>query len=358
MTTDRQLTAQAARRLLAGSALLLAAGCGGLHQAARPSPAALAWPPEDPRVVLERVIEPRYRPGGRFSRGGFLSRLTGSRAAPLFHRPYALAWQGDALLVADPDAGRVVRIGERGRIRMSRPGLFQTPIGVAACGGGIVVSDAAAGKVARLDDGLALERWLAVDLARPTGVACDAARIFVAETGRHRIVVLEAGGGRRILGRRGSGPGELNFPTAVCVDGTSLWVGDTLNFRLQRFDPTSGKVLAVFGRIGDAAGEMPRVKGLAVDRNGRLWLSDAYLDQVSLYRPGGTFLMALGGRGAAAGELSFPAGIAAHPDGRIAVADSLNRRVQVFRTVARVAVRPGAAELTSPAADAGAGVRR
>ncbi len=327
-----------------GSLLILAAGCGGLHTTARPNPTGLAWPPGDPRVVLERVIEPRYRGGfpRRGMGGGLLSRLTGRRAAPLFHRPYALAWQGDSLLVADPDAGYLARIGDRGRVSVSRPGLFQTPIGVAVCGGGIVVSDAAAGKVALLDDDLALERWLAVDLARPTGVACDATRIFVVETAGHRIVVLEAGGGRRTLGRRGSGPGELNFPTAVCVDAASLWVGDTLNFRLQRFDPTSGEVLEVFGRIGDAAGEMPRVKGLAVDHAGHLWLSDGYLDQVSLYQPDGIFLMALGGRGAAAGEFSFPAGIAAHPDGRVAVVDSLNRRVQVFRTVTRHGAGHGA----------------
>ncbi len=338
------LPGEAVRWFLAGAILIAGTSCSGLSGAPRPGPVTGAWPPEDPRVVLETLIEPRHEPGGRW-----VGWLSGRRATPVFHRPYAVAWQGDSLLVADPDAGQVVRIRGRGRISVSPSGLFQGPIGVGVCRGGIVVSDAAAGKVALLDTDLELVRWLAVDLARPTGVACHEGRIFVAETARHRIVILEADGSRRLLGRRGTGPGEFNFPAAVAVGAASLWVGDTLNFRIQRFEPVSGEHLASFGRIGDAAGEMPRIKGLAVDRAGHLWLSDAYLDQVALYEGAGTFLMALGGRGGTAGKFSFPAGIAVHPDGRVAVVDSLNRRIQVFRTLdppstspdTRVAAPPG-----------------
>ena len=57
---------------------------------------------------------------------------------------------------------------------------------------------------------------------------------------------------------------------------------------------------------------------------------DAFLNQIALFRPDGTFLMAFGGEGTAVGQFSFPAGIAAHPDGRVAVVDSLNKRVQIF----------------------------
>ena len=121
------------------------------------------------------------------------------------------------------------------------------------------------------------------------------------------------------------------LPRAISVWQGSLWVADTLNFRLQQFALQSGELVASFGRLGAASGEMPRLKGLDVDADGTLWISDAYLDEVALYDTDGTFLTALGGSGAGPGEFSFPAGIAAHPDGRIAVVDSLNRRLQIFR---------------------------
>ena len=76
---------------------------------------------------------------------------------------------------------------------------------------------------------------------------------------------------------------------------------------------------------------MPRLKSVAVDAQGHLWVSDAHLDRVSLYDDRGALLISIGGRGDEPGRFSFPAGIAAHADGRVAVVDSLNRRVQLFR---------------------------
>ena len=134
-------------------------------------------------------------------------------------------------------------------------------------------------------------------------------------------------------GGRGAGPGLFNFPAALSLHAGNLWVGDTLNFRVQRLDAIRGEPVGTFGRLGDAAGEMPRIKGVAVDAAGILWVSDAHLDRVALFRPDGTFLTDIGGKGELPGEFSFPAGLAAHPDGRVAIVDSLNRRIQIFRRV-------------------------
>jgi sugar lactone lactonase YvrE len=296
----------------------------------RLDPELYSWPPDDPKVQLIRVLGSRRDAGS----GGLMTWLGGRGDEPLFVRPYGVAWHGDDLLVADPGAGRVVRIEAGGRVTATRESLLEGPVGVCVCAGGIVVSDARAGTVALLDDRLRLEQWLARDLERPTGVACLGQEIVITETGKHRLLLLAADGSQRTLGRRGAGPGELNFPTSVTVSNGSLWVGDTLNFRVQQLDPESGTGLVSFGQLGDGAGEMPRIKGVAVDRDGHLWISDAYLDQVALNTPDGDLLLTLGRTGSQPGELSFPAGIAAHPDGRVAVVDSLNRRLQIFRLLA------------------------
>ena len=113
-----------------------------------------------------------------------------------------------------------------------------------------------------------------------------------------------------------------------------------MNFRIQRVDASSGRPLGAFGQLGDAPGEMPRLKGISVDSAGHVWVADAYLDQVLLYDDRGNFLLAIGNSGSGTGEFLFPAGIAASRDGTVAVADSLNRRLKVFRILERAA-QPG-----------------
>jgi len=311
--------------------ILQGAGCAGTQGGSSTAFDALGWPRDDPRVRLDTVVGPRRDTS--WGNAGFFRRLVGKSAPDLYQHPFGVAWLGDGLLVSDPDGGRITRIPSTGRVVASASGLFQRPMGIAVCKAGIVVSDAATGKVALLDSKLQLVRWLAEGLARPTGVACSGDRVVVVETGEHRIDVLGPDGNRQSIGRHGAGPGEFNFPTAVAVDGDSLWVGDTLNFRVQQIDLNSGAFITAFGQVGDGAGEMPRIKGIAVDTVGHLWVSDGLLDQVALYTRSGTFLIAIGARGEEPGEFSFPTGIAVHADGRVAVADSLNRRVQVFSTV-------------------------
>jgi sugar lactone lactonase YvrE len=287
----------------------------------------IGWPPDEPRVRLERVLASRRDvPGGRV-----LGWLGGTRDEALFNRPFAVAWAGDTLVVTDPGAGRVVAFPANGRPAHTPEGLVGTPVGVAACPAGIVVTDAASGRVLLLDDALRQRAVLAEGLVRPTGVACGGESVLVVETGAHRVLVLGPGGSRTHFGARGAGAGEFNFPTALAVGHGSAWVGDTLNFRIQRLNLADGRFQSELGSNGDAPGETPRTKGLALDRDGNLWVSDAHLDLVSVFAPDGRYLMSLGHPGSAPGGLAFPAGVAAHPDGRIAVADSFNRRVLVYR---------------------------
>ena len=340
--------------------LLLAAGLGGAEATSAPVSSGTegrkgAVAPAD--IRLERVIATRKDLG----RGRLLRLLTGRGNPSLFLRPFGVAWDADDLLVTDPGRGTLLRIAADGRLSETPSGLFQSPIGTAACEQGILVSDSRLGRVALVDRDLRLLHWVAEGLERPTGVACDGqGRLFIVETARHRVLVLEssaapaaepgvfeAPGGRstgqefptiderhrivRILGGRGDDPGEFNFPTVVAPSLDTLWVADTLNFRIQGFSAPTGEITATFGSIGDSSGEMPRLKGLTVDAGGRLWVSDSHLEQIALYQPDGAFLTSLGGPGSRPGDFSFPAGLAAHPDGRVAVVDSFNRRIQIFR---------------------------
>ncbi len=314
--------------------LALALGCSSLPSAPKEDLELLVWPAENPRVRLSEVISLEASPH-RGSRR-WLRLLVGSQGAQSSgsRRPYAVAWDGEDLLVADPDARRLVRIGPGGRVRPSPRGFSGQPIGLAVCSKGIAVTDSQAGTLSLLDEDFRNPRRLAENLLRPTGIVCDGSRIIIAETGRHRLLIFEGDGSQHSLGRRGTGLLEFNFPTSLALAGGTLWVGDALNFRVQAIDLATGVAQASFGRLGDAPGEMPRIKGIAVDSEGHLWIADAHLDRVSIFTAEGDLLTSIGGPGAAAGTFSFPAGVAAHPDGRVAVVDSFNRRLQIFQPVA------------------------
>lgn len=315
-------------RLALPLACLAVWACGGVRVQDQKLPAGLAWPPGDERVRLERLVAAR-RSGS----------LLGAKQAPLFEAPYAVAWQGDDLLVTDTAAHRVSRIAADGRLSVSPDDVAELPMGIAVCAAGIVVTDAVGGRVALLGSDLKRRRFIAEGLDRPTGVACSGDTVWVVETGAHRLLAIEPAG-RRTFGARGGDEGHFNYPTSIAVSGETVFVGDTLNFRVQRLDALTGASLGAFGGLGDAAGDMPRLKGVAVDAFGNLWVADAHLDRVSLYAASGELLMSLGRTGSEPGEFSFPAGIATHHDGKVAVVDSLNRRVQVFRVVRREGTRP------------------
>jgi hypothetical protein len=177
---------------LLAATVTLAASCGGGRPFQITEPGDIAWPPLDPRVRLREVIE--LDAPASTGRGKVRRWLGFEAGRGPFRRPYGIAWDGDALLLADPDGGRVARVVPRGRVTFSSEALFVQPIGVASCGAGTVVSDSERGNLALLDSDLRLVRWLAQNLARPTGVSCADGRIFVTETGAHRVTVIEADG--------------------------------------------------------------------------------------------------------------------------------------------------------------------
>ncbi len=125
---------------------------------------------------------------------------------------------------------------------------------------------AGSGKEAREDGALLFSAF-----AQPSGLATDGKRLFVAdsESSSIRVVDLPGGGGRVQSLNHGDlfdfgdrdGPGiaaRLQHPLAVAYDDGSLYVADTYNHKLKRFDLASGTVETFLGgkggRAGDSAG--------------------------------------------------------------------------------------------------------
>ena len=72
------------------------------------------------------------------------------------------------------------------------------------------------------------------------------------------------------------------------------------------------------------------IRGVSVDDQGYIFVSDSGNNRIQIFNPDGTFLRAFGRWGASTGEFKGLEGIAVNSKGNILVADRENHRVQMF----------------------------
>ena len=179
-------------------------------------------------------------------------------------------------------------------------------------------------------------------LQRPTGIAIDRQRdkIYVADTSRsksmdHSVKVFNLDG--KFLGKigrgKGSGPGQFLFPTYVTLDSQgNIYVTDTLNSRVQMFDP-GGNYIKSFGQRGNGWGMFDKPKGVALDSFGNLYVADSGWSNVQIFNNKGQILLFFGGRGPIPGMLKNPTAMAIDKQNKIYVADYINHRIEEYELV-------------------------
>jgi len=197
-------------------------------------------------------------------------------------------------------------------------------------------------------------------IERPTGLALDRdrKRIYVADTAHTKskeqtVKILSLDG--KLIGKIGQGkggaPGQFLFPTYLGLDRDGdLYVTDSLNCRVQEFDP-NGKYVRSFGERGDAWGQFTRPKGLALDSFGNLYVADSGWSNVQIFNRNGQVLLFFGGRGPLPGMLKNPTAVAIDATNHIYVGDFLNHRVEEYRLVNTTAADSLADSGAAPAPD-------
>jgi len=302
----------------------------------------VVWPapPDQPRIHYVGELRGEQSLGAR-KRGTDVLRsiFAGPRPPVEFSRPTAVAVVGQRVFVADTGLGAVHMLDIDRRIHeliLGNPSEpFQVPIDVLALPDAtIAVVDRKRATIDFLDlDGQWLHTWRDANLRAPVSATWDANRklLWVADVSDHMCYAFMDGEIVRHLGRRGSAPGQFNFPSAIAWNAAvGLVVADAMNFRVQVLDDQDHP-LAVFGRKGDAAGDFARPRDVAVDSQGHIYALDNQFENVQVFDQTGRLLMAMGRGGTGTGEFALPAGITIDSLDRIWVADSYNRRVQVFQ---------------------------
>jgi DNA-binding beta-propeller fold protein YncE len=126
--------------------------------------------------------------------------------------------------------------------------------------------------------------------------------------------------------------GTFNQPWGIAFGEAGIFVADTWNHRIQRFD-AQGAFLGSFGVFGTDGGEMSLYgpRSLALDPEGRIFAVDTGNKRVLVFDPQGAPVAQFGGGGVESGRLDEPVGIAIDTQGLIYIADTWNQRVQVFK---------------------------
>jgi len=281
---------------------------------------------------------------------------TGRRFLELFagesderlHQPYAVAVVGDAertgpggtergpalLAVADTRALVVHRFDlvEGDHVALTEAGdgrVLRAPVGVAFdAARRLYVCDSVLGIVVRYTADGELDRVIVWGLGRLGGLAIDRDRklLYVSETAQHLVHRYSLDGeDAGTVGR------DLRFPTHLAVDRRGrLIVSDSMNFRVVVFD-AEGALLAAVGKLGDGSGDPQRPKGVAADSDDHLYVVDALFDNVQVFTLEGRLLLVMGSAGSGRGELALPAGLACDERDIIYVADVYNGRVVLLR---------------------------
>lgn len=309
------------RWLWAASALAVG-GCAGPKGWQPPRYDIRYPPPPDPaRVVFLAAINDDVDFGRRPDTLRKLIYGYDNRPVRAIGKPFGLCTWDDQLLVCDTEqhvvhvfdfgSRRMSSFGQQGRVRLHQP------VDVKCDAAGLrYVADAGRGEVLIFDRSGQLAGRInpgsEADPFKPVAVAVRGRQLFVVNNAQHRIEVLDAESGMRLatFGRGGFGEGELLFPAGIALDRQGrVYVSDLMNGRVQVFSE-AGRFLQTIGGPGDRPGEFAKPKHLAFDDEaGILFVADAGFQQVHMFDGDGRVLMLFGGQADAADAMALPAGI-------------------------------------------------
>jgi len=162
-------------------------------------------------------------------------------------------------------------------------------------------------------------------LLRPYGVFADNEIIYVTDPGLRLLHVLE-GREKKYFTISKAGKEDFVSPIGVAVDRNGLiYISDSFLKRVCSFD-REGKYQ---GDIG-STDLFIRPAGIAIDEE-RLYVVDTHGHKVGVFsKKDGSFLYSFGKNGSGTGDFNYPTNIFIDRSGLLYITDSMNFRVQIF----------------------------
>lgn len=309
------------RRAVLVTLLLTIAGCA----TAPKTPKTYIYfppPPDDPRVQFLTSFSSQR---GFSGSSKFLDYVVGSeKTDAAMAKPYGITLQRGKLYVCDSFSGALEILDlSKGKMRYftsSGEGQMRLPINVAVDTDGTrYVTDTKRGQVLIYS---AKEEFLGAigkkDELRPVGIAINGTRIYVTDLNNHNVRVYDKTK-RELLFSFPRDPSDeksrLMSPTNIAIDRQGrILVSDTGGFFIQIYD-ADGKYIRTIGEQGLNPGNFALPKGISTDHEGRIYVVDAATQVIQLFDAEGRILMYFGNPNTPGpGGTDLPAGIAVDYD--------------------------------------------
>ena len=132
------------------------------------------------------------------------------------------------------------------------------------------------------------------------------------------------------FGSFGQGDGQFTWPTGIAVDSEdNVYVTDEWLNRISVFSK-DGEFTGKWGKPGSGDGEVNWPSGMVISSDGTMFLADSRNHRIQKFTVDGQYLGQFGSFGSDPGQLNLPWGITLDKDGLVYVADWRNDRIQQF----------------------------
>lgn len=248
-------------------------------------------------------------------------------------RIYVVDGVNHRVAVFNESGKRVATLGGRGRM--------SSPLGVGVGESGTVyVADSGNHRVQIYSSSGSLVGKVSVPHGKkssdPSDVLVNEAkdRFYVVDNDNHRILAYSASGRAKVgqFGGPGRGRRQFRYPFMIDKDQDGyLYVSDVINTRVQVLDPT-GKFVSNVGGWGVNVGKFFRPKGVAVDQQNRVFVSDSYLGVIQVFGTYGDIRGVIGDpERRVPMRFKTPTGIAVDHNNRLYVVEMDRNRVSVYQ---------------------------
>lgn len=262
-------------------------------------------PPDEPHLQFLTSFSSQKQFHGS-EENTFMNYVTGKKLPDHgYGKPYGAVVAGHKLYVCDTELAAVV-VADLAKHHMSTlaaegEGELKAPLNMTAdAEGNLYVADAGRNQVVIFDN---KENYSAaigkIGEMKPRDVAVGPDKIYVADLQRHCIRVFSKATREPLydIPRGNDATNEavqLQTPTNLALDSRGrLYVADTGHFRVKVFD-ADGKFIHSVGEFGEGTGQFTRLKGIAVDRDNRLYAVDAMSQVVQVFNDEGQMLTYFG----------------------------------------------------------------
>jgi DNA-binding beta-propeller fold protein YncE len=301
--------------------LLFLFSCATAPKQEKQAPVFYPEPPSPPRVQYLRSYGSSRDMGAK--RSAFAAFVTGeAERITILDKPYGVAGYNGKIYVCDTNATVMVFDlikNTFGRLQGAQGmGKLIQPLNISIDkDGNKYVSDPIRQQVVMFDkNDFYVKAFGPVESWKPVDAVVFEDRLYVADSKNGKIMVFDQQSGDLLksFGKQADDSSRLGLPTNLVFDSEGyLYVSDASRFQIVKLD-RDGNFRGTVGSLGSHPGAFARPRGLAMDRQNRLYAVDAAFNNVQVFNKDARLLLFFSKGGKTPGDLYLGAKVAVDYD--------------------------------------------